>query len=97
MGVTEKGKKYKVLLANMESVVMPLVGNPKYPGIAGDYERAFKVQKALTPDIWVAAHASHYGMAAKYKAGSFIDPDGYRNAVERYERLYREQLARERK
>jgi hypothetical protein len=36
-------------------------------------------------------------MAAKYKAGSFIDPDGYRNAVERYERLYREQLARERK
>jgi metallo-beta-lactamase class B len=97
MTVTEKGKKYKVLLANMESVVMPLVGNPKYPGIAGDYERAFKVQKALTPDSWVAAHASHYGMAAKYKAGSFIDPDGYRNAVERYERLYREQLARERK
>jgi metallo-beta-lactamase class B len=80
----------------MGSVVMPLVGNSKYPQIVEDFARSFRAQKALTPDIWVAAHASHYGMQEKLKSGSFVDPEGYKKAVEHYEKLYLDRLARER-
>ncbi|MCW5977700.1 MAG: subclass B3 metallo-beta-lactamase [Bryobacteraceae bacterium] len=94
--VEEKGKTYKALIANMGSVVMPLAGNAAYPEIAEDFARSFEAQKAMTPDIWVAGHASQYRMQEKYKAGSFVDPQGYKEAVEEYERLFRERLARER-
>lgn len=96
MNVTEGGRRLKVLIANMGSVVMPLVGNTKYPAIVDDLARTFEVQKKLSPDVWVAGHASHYNMAEKYKAGSFVDPEGYKQAVARFERLYHEKLAKER-
>jgi metallo-beta-lactamase class B len=91
------GEKRSVLLANMNTVVMPLVGNAKYPQIADDYTRAYQTQRALSPDIWVAAHASQYDMASKVKAGSFVDPLGYKTAIEHYEALFRETLEKERK
>jgi hypothetical protein len=50
----------------------------------------------MKPDIWAAAHASHYGMQAKLKAGSFVDPKGYQKAIDHYEKLYLERLAKER-
>lgn len=94
--VIEGGRKYNVAFANMGTVVMPLVGNAKYPDIAADYERAFAKQRQLSPDIWVAAHASQYDMQKKLKAGSFVDPAGYKAAIERYEKLFRQQLEKER-
>ncbi len=94
--VVDGGRKYSVAFANMATVVMPLVGNPKYPDIAADYERAFAKQRQLSPDIWVAAHASQYGMQEKLKAGSFVDPAGYKAAIERYAKLFHEQLKNER-
>jgi metallo-beta-lactamase class B len=93
--VVDGGKKRSLLFANMETVVMPLVGNTKYPRIADDYKLSFKKQKRLSPEIWLAAHASQYDMEAKMKAGSFIDPAGYKTAVERYEKLFHEQLDKE--
>jgi metallo-beta-lactamase class B len=96
LSVMENGKRLRVLIANMGTVVMPLVGNAKYPQIAEDFARSFEAQKKLSPDIWVAAHASQYRMQEKLKSGSFVDPEGYKQAVERYEKLFREQLARER-
>jgi len=89
------GKRYRVLIANMGTVVMPLVGNTKYPQITGDFARSFQAQKKLSPDIWVAAHAAQYGMQEKFKAGSFVDPEGYKQAVDRYEKMFRERLAKE--
>ena len=74
---------------------MPLVHNAKYPQIAKDFEESFAKQKRLTPDIWVAAHASQYRMQEKYKSGSFVDPEGYKRAIDLYERSFREQLAKE--
>jgi metallo-beta-lactamase class B len=93
----DQGQKRSVLLANMNTVVMPLVGNRKYPQIVEDYERAYAAQGQLTPDIWVAAHAAQYNMAAKVKAGSFVDPQGYKQAVEHYQSLFHETLEKERK
>jgi metallo-beta-lactamase class B len=97
MNLMDKGVLRRVLIANMNTVVMPLVNNAWYPNIVADYEKAFRVQKALAADIWVAAHASQYAMQEKLKAGSFVDPEGYRRAVDRYEQEFRQQLAKERK
>lgn len=96
MTVMDGGRERSVAIANMGTVVMPLTGNPKYPNIAEDFARSFEKQKRLSPDIWVAGHASQYGMQEKYKAGSFVDPQGYKEAIERYEKSFREQLAKAR-
>lgn len=94
MATTDHGQKRSVAIANMGTVVMPLRGNPKYPNIAQDLARSFEKQKRLSPDIWVAAHASQYRMQEKLKAGSFVDPEGYKQAIDRYERNFREQFAK---
>ena len=91
--VTAGGKP--ILLVNLLSVVQPLVGNKTYPNIVEDYERSFAAQKKLHPGIWLAGHASQFDMEKKLKSGSFDDPKGYIEAVERYEKLYREALAKQ--
>ena len=95
----EAGRTYHVVIVNMGSINpgTKLVNNPKYPQIASDFARTFEVQKALPCDIWVASHASQYNLAKKYKpqydAANFVDPEGYKAAVARYEAEYRRQLA----
>lgn len=93
MEVNDNGTRRLVAIANMGSVVMPLTGNAKYPNIAADFALGFEKQKKLRPAIWVAGHASQFDMAAKHKAGSYVDPEGYRRAVLDYERKFREALA----
>jgi metallo-beta-lactamase class B len=93
--VEDGGRRRSFLFVNIGTVVMPLVGNKKYPGIAGDFASTFEKQRRLAPDIWVAAHASQYNMASKLKAGSFIDPGGYRAAIARSEAAFRERLEKE--
>lgn len=89
MEVNDGGIKRRVLIANMGSVVMPLVGNKGYPNISEDLARSFEKQKAMSADIWVAAHASHYHMREKHEKGSFVDSEGYREAVAQFEELYK--------
>lgn len=101
--ITDRGTDYDVLLANMGSVNegSKLVDNPKYPGIADDYRHTFKVQKALEPEIWLAAHGSQFGMGYKYRHGEaydpsrFIDLRGYQSAVADYESKFEQELARQ--
>jgi metallo-beta-lactamase class B len=104
LNVQESGKTYRVVIANMGSINpgVTVSGMPKYPGIAEDYARTFKAQKDMPIDIWLASHASQFKLHEKYKPGDpydpdrFVDPQGFRAAVERLEKTYREQLARER-
>ena len=101
----EGGRDYDVAIANMGTINpgKRLVVNPTYPGVAEDFAETFRKQKALPVDVWVAAHGSQYGLHGKYKARqaydpkTFVDPKGYQAAVERHEKLYREQLAAERR
>ena len=85
-----------LLFANMGTVVMKLVDNPVYPNIVADYEHTFAAQKKLHPDIWVSAHGGQYGLldlrksSKTYAAGADFLP-----AVEKVEKAYREQLAKE--
>ncbi|MEZ5355170.1 MAG: subclass B3 metallo-beta-lactamase [Bryobacteraceae bacterium] len=89
------GRKETVWIVNMPSVVMPLVGNTKYPDIVADYRKTFALLKTIHPRIWVAGHGSQYDMLAKHKAGSFADPEGFVQAVSRSETAFKERLASE--
>lgn len=101
MTVTENGRDYRVAIANMGSMNpgLRLLKDPTYPGIAGDFAETFRRQKAMEVDVWVAAHASQYGLHDKYRPGdpyspdTFVDPEGFLRLVAHYERLFEEQLA----
>lgn len=101
--VQEGGKTYRVGIVNMGSINpgVKVSGMPKYPGIEADYARTFADQKALKIDVWLASHASQFRLHEKYQPGDpvradrFIDPKGYLEAVDKLEKTYRDQLARE--
>jgi metallo-beta-lactamase class B len=102
--VRESGRDYRVAIVNMGSINpgVTVSGMPKYPTIGDDYARTFAAQKALPVDVFLASHASQFRMHAKYEPGNsydpnrFVDPQGYLAEVERLEKIYLEQLARER-
>ena len=103
MQVTEDGRDYNVVVANMGTINegKRLVDDPTYPGVADDFARTFASQKAMDVDVWVAAHGGQYGLLDKYQPGqayspdTFVDPDGFLAEVERLERIFNEQLAEE--
>ncbi len=104
MTVTENGRDYRVLIANMGTINAgkQLVVDPTYPGVADDFASTYSRQKAMEIDVWVAAHGGQYGLHDKYEPGqpyspdTFVDPEGFVAAVERLEEIYLRQVARER-
>jgi metallo-beta-lactamase class B len=101
----EAGRRYNVLIVNMGSI-NPGVNvsyMPGFPGITDAYTKTFERQKQLKPDVWVSSHAGHFNMHQKYKPGDpydpnrFVDPAGYVQKVELYEKRFREQLEKDRK
>lgn len=108
--VREQGSGSKELLAVVVGSpnVNPgykLVGNDKYPEIAEDYARSFRIWKELPADLFLGAHGSYYDMEAKYemlkkgpsKTNPFIDPDGYRAYIADREKAYLTNLADQRR
>lgn len=104
MQVTEDGRDYNVVVANMGTINegKRLIDDPTYPGVAEDFARTYAGQKAMDVDVWVAAHGGQYGLHDKYRPGqayspeTFVDPEGFLAEVERLERIYEEQVAAER-
>ena len=104
MTVTENGRDYSVVIANMGTMNpgTKLLDDPTYPGIADDLARTYASQKKLQVDVWVAAHGFQYGQHEKYKPGqayspdTFVDPAGFLAEVERLEQIYLAQIAAER-
>lgn len=104
LDVREGGKAYRVGIVNMGSINpgVKVTGMPKYPGIMQDYARTFHDQKEMKIDVWLASHAAQFKLHDKYKPGDaydperFVDPKGFREAVERLEKTYQDQLASER-
>jgi metallo-beta-lactamase class B len=103
MKVSEGGKTYNVVIIG-STTVNPgyrLVGNKKYPQIADDYARTFRILQSLPCDIFLGAHGGYFDMEAKYarmkKGGPnpFIDPQGYQMFVKEREQTYRAELARQ--
>jgi metallo-beta-lactamase class B len=101
--VQDSGKTYNVVFVC--SVTAPgyrLVNNPKYPGIASDYEHSFQVLRALPCDIFLASHGSVFDLTGKrerLKAGGsnpFVAPEEYQRFVERSQREFEAELNKQR-
>ena len=79
-----------------------LVDNRAYPLIASDFRKTFRVQKGLTCEVFLTAHASAFDGLTKAKAAAagkgedaFIDPQGCRAAIERSEKAFEATLAQQ--
>ena len=100
----DAGRTYRVLIANMGSINpgVKVSGMPAFPGITEAYAQTFAKQKQIVPEVWVASHAKQFNLHEKYKPGDaydpnrFVDPQGYRDAVAKLEKIYLDQLAQER-
>jgi metallo-beta-lactamase class B len=98
------GRDYRVGIINMNGINdgVLLLKSPGYPKIVEEYAQTFAKQKQIALDVFLSSHAGQFRLHEKYKAGTpydpsrFVDPMGYRAAVERAERSYLEQLQKER-
>lgn len=103
MKVDEAGKGYNVVIVGGPNVNpgYKLVNNARYPQIASDYEKMFRVLKSLPCDIFLGAHGSYFDMEDKYAKskgtapGAFADPGGYAEFVAERERAFRADLAKQ--
>jgi metallo-beta-lactamase class B len=103
LNVPEGGKTYRVVIANMGSINpgVKVSGMPGYPGITQDYANTFLAQKDMRVDVWLASHASQFRLHDKYKPGDpynperFVDPTGFLTSVQKLEKTYLDQLAKE--
>jgi metallo-beta-lactamase class B len=84
---------------------MRLADPQYYPGIRDDFEKTFKIARALPVDIWVTSHARDFGRYRKYtkrgatpdSAAPFIDKAGYLAYIDSGEANFRRQLAEQQK
>ena len=101
--VEDGGKSYNVVIVGSPNVNegYRLVDNAAYTQIASDYEKGFRVLRALQCDVFLGAHGNYYGMDAKYArikdsaANPFIDPDGYKAYINEREQAFRAELAKQ--
>ena len=104
MTVTDAGRTYDIAIVGSPNVNpgYRLVNNSRYPRIADDYERTFRVLKSLPVQIFLGAHGSYFGLDGKYARaqgkdpGPFVDPSGYGAYIADRERAFRTELARQR-
>jgi metallo-beta-lactamase class B len=102
--VADNGRDYRVLVANLPSINpgVTLLTNPKYPNIMADYAHTFATLKEMHPEVFLASHAGQFGLHTKYQPGDpyqpirFVDPAGYRAAVDNLQAAFDAQVRRER-
>jgi metallo-beta-lactamase class B len=108
MTANDEGKDYNVVFVCSASVLdgYQLVNRPghpeSYPGIAADYEKAFRVWKSLPCDVFLGSHGQFFNLTEKretQKKGAqlnpFIDPNGYQDYVSRNETDFETELSRQ--
>ncbi len=80
--VRDEQNAYKVLIANMPSVIVEkkLKDVHTYPTITADYKRTFASLRSQHFDLWLAAHASQFGLQAKRKPGDAYNPELFRDS-----------------
>ena len=79
--VKDSGQSYKVLIANLPSIITDRKFNEitAYPNISEDYAYTLNAMKNISFDIWVASHASQFGLHEKHKPGDSYKPEAFRD------------------
>ncbi|SEN02991.1 metallo-beta-lactamase class B [Chryseobacterium taichungense] len=82
-------RNYKVLIANMPTIIVDKKFSEvtTYPTIAKDYEYTLNAMKKLDFDIWVASHASQFGLHEKHKPNDPYNPNAFMNKKEYLDEL----------
>ena len=101
--VEENWQSFNVLIVNGASINegKKMYVDPTYEGVGNDFRQTLQKQRALEPDIWVAAHGSQYGLSDKHSPGdsynprAFVDPEGYQQMVSHYAQLFEQQVVKE--
>ncbi len=99
--VVENGKTFRAVIVGSPNVNSGyrLVDNKKYPQIAADYEKCFRVLHSLPCDLFLGAHGVYFGMNEKLKRlkpgapNPFIDSTGYKAYIDEREAAFRNELA----
>ncbi|MFT4202291.1 MAG: subclass B3 metallo-beta-lactamase [Chitinophagaceae bacterium] len=99
----DERKTYKILIANMPSVLddMNLRHMDAYPNIGKDYAYTYDTMPKIQFNLWVAAHASQFGLHEKHKPNSPYNPDafndrtGYEKELGEMKQYYLEKLAKD--
>jgi metallo-beta-lactamase class B len=77
--VKDERKTYKVLIANMPTIVTDkkFADIPSYPDIAKDFAYTLDAMKKLSFDLWLSSHASQFGLHTKHKSGDAYNPEAF--------------------
>ena len=94
--VKDERKTYKVLIANMPTIVTDdkFSDITSYPDVTKDYAYTLDALKKLSFDLWLSSHASQFGLHIKHKPGdayhpeAFADRKGYDQSVSDLEAAY---------
>jgi metallo-beta-lactamase class B len=103
--VTDQNKSYRVLIANLPTIVtdQPLDRIKSYPEAVNDFAYTLQQMKNLSFDLWLASHASQFGLHDKHKPGdpynpeAFRDQKGYEEALADLQKAYQEKLQHDKK
>ncbi|HEX5430404.1 MAG TPA: subclass B3 metallo-beta-lactamase [Bryobacteraceae bacterium] len=105
LDLKEDGKTYHTFVeCSLNGQFLKYVGNKDYPNIVEDMRATFKKARTFPVQVFLSSHASFYDMAAKYeklkarKPGDpnpFVDPEGYKAHVDKYEKIFETALARQ--
>ncbi len=98
--VKDEQRSYRVLIANMPSIVTdkPFKEVTAYPEIAKDYAFTLQAMKTISFDLWVASHTSQFKLHTKRKSGdaynpaAFMDQAGYDAAIRNLQKEYDEKV-----
>jgi len=101
--VHDSARTYRVLIANIPSIIIDKkfseVAN--YPGMQKDYLYTIPAMAKLDFDIWVAAHASQFGLQEKrketdgYNPSVFADKEDYKQRIEKLQTKLDKKIAEE--
>ncbi|OQP58320.1 subclass B3 metallo-beta-lactamase [Niastella vici] len=75
--VKDEKKSYTVLIANIPTILpgSKMSGMPGYPDINRDFGYTLDAMKNVQFDLWVASHASQFGLHNKRKDGDAYNPE----------------------
>lgn len=97
--IQEGEQRYRVVIpCSLTAPGYKLAGNPQYPEIMQDFESSIAKLRALPCDIFLAGHSWEFGLHRKIQARAenasrnpFVDPDGYRQFLDKAQAALRKQ------
>lgn len=101
--LADEKRSWRVLIVNIPSILPQtrLTGMTTYPGVGKDYAYTLDTLKRIKFDLWVASHASQFGLHQKRKPGDgyhpevFADRSGYDASIHTIKKEYDRRLKEE--